>query len=123
MQNKVQLKEGFKTSGALYKEMFEVYSELTKGQRRAMSMLLNAMETVEYAQKLFRKVAEDASRVAEQEVDYSFNELGELQMAREADQRLGEGKVKMRTALDVVNVMFDTDEDRAKVEQFFTFPE
>lgn len=117
------VKAKFQNSNELHSEMFEVGRQLGDAERKALYMVLRAVEKIEYAQKLFVRVSENATHVSERPFDWSFNELGELQLAREADQRLCDGRVQFKTAMDVVSIVFDTEEKRQVVENLFTFPE
>ena len=84
---------------------------------------LEVLRHVREAVFRIKEVQEDASKVANCQVDYEFNTLGELQQVRGIELRLCSAKTQFDTAMSLVEFAFPDEKSRELVAKWFIFPE
>ena len=98
-------------------------NELTQIQLEVLRHVREALYRIKEVQREYKILSEDASKVANREVDHHFNTLGELQYVRGIEQRLCSAKTQFDTAMSLVEFAFPDEKSRELVAKWFIFPE
>ena len=96
---------------------------LTQIQLGVLRHVKEALYRIKEVQRECELLSEDASKIANREVDQEFNTLGELQQVRGIEQRLCSAKTQFDTAMSLVEFAFPDEKSRELVAKWFIFPE